>query len=309
MVSYLGEIEGIIRSLDKILSEEEGGGRFTPPESEIRGPGTAVKPCPHGTGVFADKEFRPGELISSFKQPFSTELDDPSKAWATLRVGDKWWREPEKGESDYWANFLDHADPPNAEFTNFDFDAGTGDLVALQSIQPGDEIFINYGQYAPENIEDVRDDLEQLIDSTQEVVAAPESESKEEGRWDDKPEPDDDDKIPDILDNAPEPYVSDRPIPTEADLVPTEDPTMPPEGREPDLPEPEPKATDQIAVLKWCIEEFKAMNQSEAELKARGKIWTDKAMTLSQENYTELVDAMDDIKRSNVEPSTLEKER
>ena len=311
MVSYIGELEGIIRSLDKILSEE-GGGRFPRTTMNIGVEGTSVKPCPHGSGVFATKDFKPGELISSFKQPFLDTIE-PDKAWATLRIGDKWWREPEQGEPDYWANFLDHADNPNAQFTNFDFGAGTGDLITTQPIKAGEEIFINYGSYAPENIEDVRDDLEQLIQSTEGVAgtSVPETEPeeryswtiekpKEEGRWDDK-EPDDEEPSG-ILDNKPPEYVSDRPIPTEADLIPTEDPTMPSEGREPE-PEPDTKAKDQMVVLKECIDEFIELAKSKEDLKEKEKTWNDKVMTLTTENYKELIDAMQSWSQKQFSPT------
>jgi len=116
-----------------------------------------VSACPHGNGVFATRPFKEGETISSFQAPFVKEID-PSRSWAVLRVGDLYWSEPTSGEG-VWSNFLDHSDQPNARFVNFDFEAGTGDLVTLKPIEMGEEILINYGEYSPENIADIAEDL------------------------------------------------------------------------------------------------------------------------------------------------------
>jgi len=139
--------------------EEEGGGRFPDPANHIMGPGVEVKKCPHGNGVFATRDFKEGELISSFKSPFVKELPDPARGWATLRVGDLWWEEPASGEEDEWANFLDHEKSPNSVFVNFNFDEGTGDLMTTRPIKTGEEVYIDYGAYSPENIGDVSEDF------------------------------------------------------------------------------------------------------------------------------------------------------
>lgn len=130
------------------------------PEKQIVGPGVEVRACPHGHGVFVTQDFAEGMTISSFQSPFVTELEDPSRAWVTLKVGDLWWSEPKAGAEDEWANFLDHSAKPNAQFTNFDFKAGTGDLITLHPIKAGQEILINYGEYAPENMKDFTPILE-----------------------------------------------------------------------------------------------------------------------------------------------------
>jgi len=126
--------------------------RFPDEKTKVTGESVEVKPCSHGHGVFATKDFGEGETIQSFQAPFVEGDEDPSEEGTALRVGDLWWNGPKAGTEQEWANFLDHSDTPNASFFDFDLEKGTGNLVALQDIKVGDEILIDYGQYAPENL-------------------------------------------------------------------------------------------------------------------------------------------------------------
>jgi hypothetical protein len=180
------------------------------PTAPITGPGITVARCAHGNGAFADRDFAAGETIQTFYTPFVDEID-PEHSWLTLKVGDKYWSEPTNPEYS-WSNFLDHSDTPNAEFTNFDFETGRGDLVTLRPIKAGEEILIDYGKYSPQNVEDVVPDIA-ADQATYDVISdvAPETEGYDpevlkleeeikkleeevglhsEGRWDKPPAPD-----------------------------------------------------------------------------------------------------------------------
>jgi len=127
--------------------------RFPDEKTKVTGESVEVKPCEHGHGVFATQDFEEGEAIQTFKAPFVEGDEDPSKDGTALRVGELWWNGPKSGTGEEWANFLDHSDTPNASFFDFDIEKGTGSLIAIQPIGRGDEILIDYGEYAPENLE------------------------------------------------------------------------------------------------------------------------------------------------------------
>jgi hypothetical protein len=143
-----GEADNEIKKLEQDVAPSPV--RFPDKNTKVKGPGIEVKPCEHGHGVFATQDFGADELISSFQAPFVKELDSPEKEATALRVADLWWPEPKAGDEDVWAIFLDHSEEPNAVFDNFDFEAGTGDLLTLRPIKAGEEILINYGDYSPE---------------------------------------------------------------------------------------------------------------------------------------------------------------
>lgn len=55
-----------------------------------------------------------------------------------------------KGQSDYWSNFIDHSDHPNAAFVFNDWKA-TAWLRAVRRIGNGSEMFINHRDCHPTN--------------------------------------------------------------------------------------------------------------------------------------------------------------
>lgn len=165
IIDTLAEIYKPDRVDKKLIERGEGGDmdkkeeqdvapmpvRYPDDETKIIEEGIEVKPCEHGHGAFATQDYEEGELIESFTGSFIEAPEEADKELAALRVGDLWWKEPKADGQEVWAIFLDHSDKPNATFDNFNFESGTGDLVALQSIKAGDELLINYGQYAPKN--------------------------------------------------------------------------------------------------------------------------------------------------------------
>jgi hypothetical protein len=110
-----------------------------------------VRDCPHGRGVFALKDFNEGETIAIVvggkfvRHPIST------KGYA-LRVGDElYWDEASVDEPGYWSNFLDHSGATNCSFVDFEPALPGARLVAIRKIRDGDEMFLNYRDYHPDN--------------------------------------------------------------------------------------------------------------------------------------------------------------
>ena len=86
----------------------------------------------HGKGVFARRRLRPGQWIGRFEGDETTEngtyvlwLIDEDGSESGFAVGTRCLPES-------W-------DPPNAEFED-------ADLYALRNVQPGAELFIDYGE-------------------------------------------------------------------------------------------------------------------------------------------------------------------
>ena len=111
-----------------------------------------VRPCPHGRGVFASKDIARGSVIREFRdivlssQPSST----PEGKYA-LQIGEnEFWDGFPRGSEDYWSNFIDHSDQPNAVFV-FDKERKRAWLKAEKRIKSGGEIFINYRDYHKTN--------------------------------------------------------------------------------------------------------------------------------------------------------------
>lgn len=116
-----------------------------------------VRDCPHGRGVFASRDFLPGDLIRSFPKMVVTTAprSPPWKRWAIIvgRTPDGqplFWDEEGEESADYWSNFLDHSAEPNVRFS-IDIAKGRADLYAAGSIKAGEELFIDYKKYDPGN--------------------------------------------------------------------------------------------------------------------------------------------------------------
>jgi hypothetical protein len=107
-----------------------------------------VRPCPHGRGLFASKDIEKGSVIREFRdlvltsQPTST----PQGRYA-LQIGEnEYWDGFPRGSPDYWSNFIDHSDDPNALFV-FDQERTMAWLKAAKPIMKDQEIFLNYRDY------------------------------------------------------------------------------------------------------------------------------------------------------------------
>ena len=86
----------------------------------------------HGRGVFARRRLRPGQWIGRFEGT-PTEEDGTYVLWVSDERGD------EVGVRGRNAlRFLNHGQPPNAEFDDLD-------LYAIRNVQPGVELVIDYG--------------------------------------------------------------------------------------------------------------------------------------------------------------------
>ncbi|MDA4132772.1 MAG: SET domain-containing protein [Thaumarchaeota archaeon] len=111
-----------------------------------------VKPCPHGKGVFATREFHDGEAIWTFEDVvFVPRTKAPLEKSYSLRVGELgYWDEYPVESPHYWSNFIDHSDDPNARF-EFDLKRKTARLRASKHVRAGEEIFINYRDYHQDN--------------------------------------------------------------------------------------------------------------------------------------------------------------
>lgn len=111
----------------------------------------AVRGCPHGTGVFALRDFQKGETIAMVIGGEFVSSPRSTKGYA-LRIGDRlYWDEAPKDAPGYWSNFLDHSAEANCRFLDFDAKLPGARLVAVRRIREGDEMFLNYGDYHPSN--------------------------------------------------------------------------------------------------------------------------------------------------------------
>lgn len=116
-----------------------------------------VRKCPHGLGVFALRRFHPGDLIHSFENVMATTTpkSPPRKRWALI-IGNApggehlFWDEEPRGSPNYWSNYLDHSRDANMRFL-IDVSKGSARLVATEDVEPGEELFLNYREYHPDN--------------------------------------------------------------------------------------------------------------------------------------------------------------
>lgn len=111
-----------------------------------------VRPCPHGRGVFATRRFDKGSVIRRFDglRLLPRPSDAPQGRYA-LQIGENlYWDGFPRGSADYWSNFIDHSDNPNAAFV---FDSGKTKawLMATRGVAKGQEILIKYDSYYPAN--------------------------------------------------------------------------------------------------------------------------------------------------------------
>jgi SET domain-containing protein len=116
-----------------------------------------VKGCPHGRGVFAARNFEQGDLIHSMSHMFvtTTPKSPPWKRWAMIigRTSDGqqlFWDEEDEESDEYWSNFLDHSQRPNVRFS-INIMKRTASLFAVRSIKAGEELFLDYKEYDPDN--------------------------------------------------------------------------------------------------------------------------------------------------------------
>jgi SET domain-containing protein len=111
-----------------------------------------VRPCPHGRGLFASKDIAKGNVIREFRDIVLTShpTSTPRGRYA-LQIGEnEYWDGFPRGSPDYWSNFIDHSDDPNAVFV-FDDERTRAWLKAAKPIEKGKEIFLRYDFYYPKN--------------------------------------------------------------------------------------------------------------------------------------------------------------
>ena len=93
----------------------------------------ARKSPTHGKGVFAKTRLREGQYIGTFEGR-ETDTDGTYVLWLVEEDGSEIGIE---GRNDL--RFLNHSQHPNAELRELD-------LHATRNIQPGAELFIDYGE-------------------------------------------------------------------------------------------------------------------------------------------------------------------
>ncbi len=119
-----------------------------------------VRPCPHGRGLFACKDIGRGTVIREFRDLVLTShpTSSPRGRYA-LQIGEnEYWDGFPRESPDYWSNFIDHRDDPNAVFV-FDEEKTRAWLKAAKRIRKGQEIFLRYDSYYPTNPRFGPDDL------------------------------------------------------------------------------------------------------------------------------------------------------
>ena len=109
-----------------------------------------VRRCPHGRGVFALRDFLQGERIALVVGGDFTH-ETSSKGHA-LRIGEKlYWDEAPEDSPGFWSNFLDHSSEANCRFVGFDHSLPGATLLATRRIVKGEELFLDYAEYYPDN--------------------------------------------------------------------------------------------------------------------------------------------------------------
>ena len=86
----------------------------------------------HGKGVFARTRLREGQKIGRFEGDETTE----NGTYVLWLIDEDGTEVGIRGRNAL--RFLNHGDPPNAEFRD-------ADLFALRNVQPGAEVLIDYG--------------------------------------------------------------------------------------------------------------------------------------------------------------------
>ena len=87
----------------------------------------------HGKGVFARKRLREGQWIGRFEGDQTTE----NGTYVLWLIDEDGSEVGIRGRNAL--RFLNHGDPPNAEFED-------ADLFVLRNVQPGAELLIDYGE-------------------------------------------------------------------------------------------------------------------------------------------------------------------
>jgi len=60
------------------------------------------------------------------------------------------WDEEGEGSGEYWSNFLDHRREPNVRYS-IDIEGRKASLSAIVPIKAGEELFLDYKEYHPDN--------------------------------------------------------------------------------------------------------------------------------------------------------------
>ena len=104
-----------------------------------------VKPCRHGSGVFAGRRVQQGEEILQFSGPLVGRAELPSPYCVVddyyLQVDSDLFLGP-SGDVD---DFVNHSCDPNAGVTIAD---GTARLIAIRAVKSGEEIVFDYSTTA-----------------------------------------------------------------------------------------------------------------------------------------------------------------
>ena len=91
-------------------------------------------------------------MIREFKGVvFATRPTSEPEGKFALRVGEnRYWDGFPQESPDFWSNFIDHSDDPNAVFV-FDKKRKRAWLKATKAIRKGQEIFLRYDAYYQTN--------------------------------------------------------------------------------------------------------------------------------------------------------------
>lgn len=90
-------------------------------------------------------------MIRKFDDLVVVPVPSSSDGAYALRIGEhEYWDGYPEGSADYWSNFIDHSDDPNAVFV-FDIGKERAWLKAAKPIGKGEEIFISYSHYHSTN--------------------------------------------------------------------------------------------------------------------------------------------------------------
>ena len=109
-----------------------------------------MRECPHGRGVFALRDFLEGDVVATVVGGEYTS--QPKSNGYALRLGeDLYWDEAPREAQGFWSNFLDHSSDPNCRFQDFEPSLPGARLVATRKIKSGEEMFLDYREYHPDN--------------------------------------------------------------------------------------------------------------------------------------------------------------
>ena len=109
-----------------------------------------IRPCVHGRGVFATRDFKREEVISNitggriddrrltkFHTPIERSKDGQFARFWIMNI-----------DIEHWSNYLDNGgyERENVRFIKFDEDEPSAVLVATRDIASGEELMLNYKQ-------------------------------------------------------------------------------------------------------------------------------------------------------------------